>query len=250
MASGMARSHRGFAGIVKSSRASNQAGRRRRRERPRPAGCGEDLHARPQRTGRRPARHRGPVTTAPVPDQMVASVPRPATGSTAAAVATSTPASRPGWPRGTTNSSTSAGGPPDPPGRASADADVPAKNLRTTGLEVPVGSVARPYRADPGPSPAGALPFEVKVLRLFDLGRFRGHAFLHVGERSFSLSPAPRCVAPSGAPPANLGSPANGAGSIQRGATPTPPRTLRPSAGPAAPPISPVRPGLGRPSRL
>ena len=70
----------------------------------------------------------------------------------------------------------------------------------------------------------------VEAVRLGAISR--AHAFLHVSERSFSLAPAPWCVAPSGAPPANLGSPANGAGSIQRGAAPTPPRTLRPSAGP------------------
>jgi len=56
---------------------------------------------------------------------------------------------------GATNSSTSAGGPPDPPGSAAAGAGVPrAKNIRTAGLEALGDPAAFLSGADPGQAPA------------------------------------------------------------------------------------------------
>ena len=178
MASGMARSHRGFAGIVKSSRAGDQAGRRRR-ERPRPGCRGEDLHAGPSGRGRRPVRRRGPVTAAPVPGRLEASASPPAAGPGAASSAATTLAARPRRPRGAASSSTSAGGPPDPPGAAAAEAGVSgAKNLRSAGLDVLGDPAAFLSRADPGRSPAGPGPVWVNPLTVLKLGRFPGDMYL------------------------------------------------------------------------
>ena len=163
MASGMARSHRGFAGIVKSSRAGDQAGRRRRRrrERPRP-GCrvGEDLHARPS------GRDDGGFDVG-AGDGRAGSGPagglRLDAGGGARPRRPRRPRRRrrgPGGGGARRGASTSAVRPPDPAGAAAAEAGVPgAKNLRSAGLEaarrpgrVPLRSRVR------GHSPAGPLP--------------------------------------------------------------------------------------------
>ena len=69
----------------------------------------------------------------------------------------------------------SAGGPPDPPGAAAAEAGVPgAKNIRSPRLEAPGGPVSFPFGADPGRAPAGPPPFGVNPLTVLKLGRFLG----------------------------------------------------------------------------
>ena len=73
-----------------------------------------------------------------VPGRLEASVSTPAAGAAAAASTATAPTSRPGRPGVATSSSTSAGGPLDPPGAAEVEAGVPreAKSRRSAGLEV------------------------------------------------------------------------------------------------------------------
>ena len=115
------------------------------------------------------------VAAAPVPDQMEASVPRPAASSAAAVVATSPPASRPGWTRGVTNSSTvghqTAVPRPRPPAAA---AGVPgAKSPRTTGLRPSVA------RLDSPPEPTRAAPRQPR-------GEGRRQDFQNAGDKAQS----------------------------------------------------------------
>ena len=159
MASGMERSHRGFAGTCRSSAPGGQRAAGRRRERVRAGGVGQDVDPPRDAPVAPPGRlcvrlDVGVASRRRFRAGWRASGSTTAAGAAAATSTASTPAARLGRPRVAASSATSAGRPPDPPGAAAAEAGVPgAKNSPKRRPRGPRRPGRVPLRSRSGPRP-------------------------------------------------------------------------------------------------